>query len=324
MRRINRRIPMSGTSNKGNSTMSTIAVPTLSADLGLSEYLKQVRSFPMLSVEEEVSLAKRLRDSGDVEAAHKLVTSHLKLVVKIARQYRKFTLPFEDLISEGTVGLMKAVRKFDPEKGFRLSTYAMWWIKAEITEFVLKSWSIVRIGSITVQKKLFYNLHRSRARLQKLDSGDAPVDMDLQLAEELGVSVDDVKYLGNQLEKGDLSLNQSVSEFSDGPTEEYIDRLVDNSADPEQMVLSADFEDHRRALIEQAMSDLSDRDREIIIARRLEEDGVTLDELGQKFGVSRERIRQLEERALKKIKASICGQLGFESPEEIGPALLAV
>ena len=304
--------------------MSTIAVPTLSADLGLSEYLRQVRSFPILSIEEEVSLAERLRDSGDVDAAHMLVTSHLKLVVKIARQYQKFTLPFEDLISEGTVGLMKAVRKFDPEKGFRLSTYAMWWIKAEITEFVLKSWSMVRIGSITVQKKLFYNLHRARARLQKLDSGDPNVDMDVQLAEELGVSVGDVKYLGNRLEKGDLSLNQSVSEFSDGATEEYIDRLVDDSADPEQMVLSADFEDHRRALIEKAMLELSDRDREIIKARRLEEDGVTLEDLGQRFGVSRERIRQLEERALKKIKASICAQMGIESPEEIGPALLAV
>ena len=160
--------------------------------------------------------------------------------------------------------------------------------------------------------------------MQKLDDGRSGADLDEQLAEELGVSIDDVKYLGNQLEKGDLSLNQAVSDFSDSNTEEYIDRLADASADPEQVVLSADHENHQRLLIEQAMSDLSDRDREIIRARRLSEDGLTLEELGQRFGVSRERIRQLEERALKKIKASICDQLGIASPEDIGPALLAV
>jgi RNA polymerase sigma-32 factor len=304
--------------------MSSLAIPTLSADGGLSAYLREVRSFPMLSVEDEISLARRLRDHGDVDAAHTLVTSHLKLVVKIARQFRKFTLPFEDLISEGTIGLMKAVRKFDPEKGFRLSTYALLWIKAEITEFVLKSWSLVRIGSITVQKKLFYNLHRAKARLQKLHGDNPNIDMDQQLAEELGVSTNDVKYLGHRLEKGDFSLNQSVSEFGDGDAESYMDRLPDGSANPEQTVLAADHENHQRFLIEQALSDLPERDREIIQARRLSEDGATLEELGQQFGVSRERIRQIEERALKKIKSSICEQLGIDAPSQINAALLAV
>jgi RNA polymerase sigma-32 factor len=302
--------------------MSSIVVPTLSADRGLSAYLREVRSFPILSVEDEIKLARRWRDEGDVDAAHKLVTSHLKLVVKIARQFQKYTLPFEDLISEGTIGLMKAVRKFDPEKGYRLSTYALWWIKAEITEFVLKSWSLVRIGSITVQKKLFFNLHRAKARLQNLESGDADADINEQLADELGVSIDDVQYLGTRMEKGDLSLNQPANEFGDGSGEAYLDRLVSDTPDPERLVISADHNAYLRLLIEQAMSELTDRDREIIRARRLSEDGVTLEDLGQRFGVSRERIRQIEERALAKIKASICDQLGIESPGQISMELL--
>jgi len=304
--------------------MSTsIALPALSADLGLAAYLREVRSFPILSIEDEIRLARRWRDEGDVEAARTLVTSHLKLVVKIARQYQKFTLPFEDLISEGTIGLMKAVRKFDPEKGYRLSTYALWWIKAEITEFVLKSWSLVRIGSITVQKKLFYNLHRAKARLQNLDADATGTDIDGQLAEELGVSVDDVQYLGARLEKGDMSLDQPVMEFSDGEGESYLDRLPSDAPDPERQVLTADQESYRRRLIDRALLSLSERDREIIKARRLSEDGVTLEELGSRFGISRERVRQIEERALKKIKASICDQLGIDSATEISTRLLA-
>lgn len=304
--------------------MSALVLSTPSFDNGLSAYLRDVRSFPMLSIEDEVRLARRLRDHGDVDAAHTLVTSHLKLVVKIARKYQKFTLPFEDLISEGTVGLMKAVRKFDPEKGYRLSTYALLWIKAEITEFVLKSWSMVRIGSITVQKKLFYNLHRAKERLKTYDSDVSGVSYDEKLAEEIGVSIDEVKYLGHQMEKGDVSLDQSVADFADGDGASYLDRLPSEDADPEQRVMSANQEDYQRVLIEQAMAGLPERDREIIKARRLGEDGVTLEELGERFGVSRERVRQLEERALKKIKASICDQLGIDSPGAISRELLSI
>lgn len=303
--------------------MSSIALPTLSADRGLAAYLREIRALPMLSVEDEIKLARRWRDAGDVEAARTLVTSHLKLVVRIARQYRKFTLPFEDLISEGTIGLMKAVRKFDPEKGYRLSTYALLWIKAEITEFVLKSWSLVRIGSITVQKKLFYNLHRAKARLQNLDSGNGDADLDEQLAEELGVSVDDVRYLGNRLEKGDLSLDQPVAEFDDGEGETYLDRLPSDAADPEHHVISANHASYRQLLIERALSDLSERDREIVRARRLSDDPTTLEDLGKRFAISRERVRQVEERALKKIKESICDQLGVDSSAGVSAELLA-
>lgn len=300
--------------------MSSIAVPTLSADRGLSAYLREIRAFPILSVQDEVRLARRWRDIGDIDAARALVTSHLRLVVKIASRYRKFSLPFEDLISEGNIGLMKAVRKFDPEKGYRLSTYAMWWIKAEIMEFVLKSWSLVRIGSITVQKKLFYNLHRAKARLQNFDPDNTDVDFDEQLAEEIGVSIEEVQYLNNRLEKGDLSLNQSVNEYNEGET--YLDRLASDSADPEHQILSANHNAYQRRLIERALSELPERDREIISARRLSEDGITLEELGQRFGVSRERIRQIEERALKKIKASICNHLKMESSADINKTLL--
>ena len=302
--------------------MSSFAVPALSVDNGLSAYLREVRSIPMLSVEEEIALARKLRDEGDRDAAHKLVTSHLKLVVKIARQYRKFTLPFEDLISEGTIGLMKAVRKFDPEKGYRLSTYAMLWIKAEITEFVLKSWSLVRIGSITVQKKLFYNLHRARARLQRLDPEGAGHNFDEKLAAELGVSVDDVQYLGNRLEKGDVYLDQPIADMGEGDGDTHLDRLPSNADSPEQIVLSADNDRNQRLLLQGALEGLPDRDREIVEARCLSDDAITLEELGQRYGVSRERIRQIEERALKKIRASICDQLGVVSPSEINRELL--
>lgn len=302
--------------------MSSIALPALSSERGLSAYLQEVRAVPILSVEDEIKLARRWRDEGDVEAARTLVTSHLKLVVKIARQYRKFTLPFEDLISEGTIGLMKAVRKFDPDKGYRLSTYALWWIRAEITEFVLKSWSMVRIGSITVQKKLFYNLHRVKARLRSLDTGADGGDLDEQVADELGVSVDDVKYLGARLEKGDLSLDLPVGDFADGDGDTYLDRLPSDAPDPEHRVLEADQAAYRRGLIESALAELSERDREIIRARRLSEDAVTLEELGNRYGVSRERIRQIEERALKKMKASIAGRLGLEAPDRLATDLL--
>jgi RNA polymerase sigma-32 factor len=268
-----------------------------------------------------MALARQWREQGDTDAAHRLVTSHLRLVVKIASQYRKFTLPIEDLISEGTVGLMKAVRKFDPDKGYRLSTYALWWIRAEIMDFVLKSWSLVRIGTNALQKKMFYNLHRARSRLTKLESGMSRFEIDEQLADEFGVSVDDVQLLESRFTKGDVSLDQPVIGFDDGDGEAAIDRLPDERADPESQLATAQEQVYRRDLIEAAMAGLPDREQDIIRARWLSEKTETLEELGSKYGVSRERIRQLEERALQKIRATVYERMAGDGPGQ-EPALI--
>lgn len=304
--------------------MSSIALPTLSDDRSLAAYLREIRSFPYLTNEEEFMLAQRWREHGDIEAAHRLVTSHLRLVVKIAAQYRKFSMPFADLIAEGNIGLMKAVRKFDPEKGCRLATYAMWWIKGQITEFILKSWSLVRMGSFALQKQLFFGLQDARKRLSRFDDGSFDPELEEKLAAEFGTTPEEVGRMGNRFEHGDVSLDRPATTFDDGDGETGLDRLFDDRPGPEDRVAAAETASQRRRLIETALTTLSDRDRAIIEARWLDDERVTLDTLGQRFGVSRERIRQLEARALKKLRSGILEQLGGEGGADTGAALLAV
>jgi len=304
--------------------MSSIALPTLSDDRSLAAYLREVRSFPYLTNEEEFMLARRWRDHGDTEAAHRLVTSHLRLVVKIAGQYRKFSVPFSDLIAEGNIGLMKAVRKFDPDKACRLATYAMWWIKGQITEFILKSWSLVRMGSFALQKQLFYGLRDARKRLNRFDDGTFDPELEERLAAEFGVAPEEVSRVANRLERGDVSLDRPAVAFDDCDGETGLDRLRDDAPDPEDQVAAVEAAAERRRLIEGALDTLPDRDRKIIEARWLNDEKATLDVLGQRFGVSRERIRQLEARALKKLRSGILQQLGTEGSPGIGAVLQAV
>ena len=292
--------------------MPSIALPAPSEERGLGNYLREIRAFPILSPEEEFMCARRWREHGDREAAHRLVTSHLRLVVKIARRYSGYRLPFADLIAEGNVGLMKAVRKFDPDRGFRLATYAMWWIKAEIMEFVLRSWSLVRIGPMSMQKRLFFSLRRARARLNIMEQEQLTADQIDRLAAETGAPVDDIAWLSHRMAARDVSLNQPVGDDEAG--DERIDWLRDESADPERRVAEAEERAWRERIVAQAMAVLSPRDREIVGARWLGDGKVTLEELGRRYGISRERVRQIEERAMRKMKAAIADLLEGEAP----------
>lgn len=284
--------------------MTEMTLPVLSADLGLAAYLDKINKFPYLEQEEEYMLAKRWSEVGDISAAHRLVTSHLRLVVKIANGFRGYGLPFVELISEGNIGLMQAVKKFDPEKGFRLATYAMWWIKAAIQEYVLHSWSLVKIGTTAAQKKLFFNLRRIKNSLNKLDNSNLSREEVKSIANELEVSEQDVVEMDARLSFSDQSLNDPVYN-SDESNYELIDVLEESA--PNQEVVLAETQDFSRKhkLFLSAMEKLTEREREIITARKLQENPATLDDLSNIYNISRERIRQIETRAMEKLAEGV-------------------
>ena len=272
-------------------------------DGGLTRYLEEIRRFPMLEPQEEYMLAKRYREHNDPKAAHKLVTSHLRLVAKIAMGYRGYGLPIGEVISEGNVGLMQAVKRFEPERGFRLATYAMWWIKASIQEYVLRSWSLVKMGTTANQKRLFFNLRKVKSKIQALDDGDLNPEQVKEIATRLNVSEEDVISMNRRL-SGDTSLNAPIR-ASEGESGEWQDWLVDDSSSQEQLLIEEDELENRRAMLEQAMEGLNDREKRIFKARRLSEDPVTLEELSTEFGISRERVRQIEVRAFEKVQNAV-------------------
>ena len=282
------------------ATLPSIAV--ISPEGNLHRYLSEIRKFPMLEVNEEYMLAKAWREHDDVESAHKLVTSHLRLVAKIAMGYRGYGLPVADLISEGNVGMMLAVKRFDPERGFRLATYAMWWIRASIQEYVLHSWSLVKIGTTAAQKKLFFNLRKLKGQLQAIDDGDLHPDDVTKIAERLDVSETDVISMNRRLAGGDSSLNASPSAESDG---EWMDWLVDETESQEIQLAETQELSKRRLLLNQAMRGLNDRERHILMERRLRDEPKTLEDLSQEYDVSRERIRQIEVRAFERLQRAI-------------------
>lgn len=279
-------------------------IPAISPDGNLSRYLDQIRQFPMLEASEEYELATSWKDRGDVEAAHKLVTSHLRLVAKIAMGYRGYGLPMADLISEGNLGMMHAVKKFEPEKGFRLATYAMWWIKAAIQEYILRSWSLVKIGTTSAQKKLFFNLRRLKNKIQDVDQGHLQPEQIITIAETLDVSEADVISMDQRMAGRDHSLNTTISSDGDQVTE-WQDWLEDDTVDQETSFAEAEEFNARKNLMVQAMAALNPREQRIIEARRLSEPPLTLEELAAEFDVSRERVRQIEVRAFEKLSSAV-------------------
>jgi RNA polymerase sigma-32 factor len=284
----------------------TSTLPTISSEGGLQRYLQEIRQFPMLQPEEEFMLAKRWREHNDREAAHKLVTSHLRLVAKIAMGYRGYGLPIGEVISEGNVGLMQAVKRFEPDKGFRLATYAMWWIKASIQEFILRSWSLVKMGTTASQKKLFFNLRKVKGQIQALEEGDLRPDQVAEIARRLGVPSEDVVSMNRRL-SGDASLNAPVRIDAEG---EWQDWLVDETDDQEQVLAQGEEASMRHDMLTEAIEKLNDRERRVFEARRLRDDPVTLEDLSQEFGVSRERIRQIEVRAFEKVQKAVKAAAG--------------
>ena len=282
--------------------MAQSALPIITAESGLGRYLDEIRRFPMLEPQEEYMLAKRWREHGDRNAAHKLVTSHLRLVAKIAMGYRGYGLPIAEVISEGNVGLMQAVKRFEPEKGFRLATYAMWWIKAAIQEYILRSWSLVKMGTTANQKKLFFNLRKAKSRISALEEGDLRPDQVKLIARRLGVTEQDVVDMNRRL-GGDVSLNAPIRE--DGDSGEWQDWLVDDESDQETRLAESEEADNRKKALGEALTVLNDRERRIFEARRLADDPITLEELAAEFGVSRERVRQIEVRAFEKVQRAV-------------------
>ena len=277
-------------------------VPNLSPEGNLSRYLQEIRRFPMLDVDEEYMLAKRWREHGDVDAAHQMVTSHLRLVAKIAMGYRGYGLPLADLIAEGNVGMMQAVKRFDPERGFRLATYAMWWIRAAIQEYVLHSWSLVKIGTTAAQKKLFFSLRKTKAKLQAIEDGDLPQETVKKIAHRLDVPQQEVVNMNRRLLAPDHSLNAPVRDDSEG---EWQDWLVSDAPDQETLVGDAEELDQRRGFLTSAMEDLNERERHILEERRLKDSPTTLEDLSREYGISRERVRQIEVRAFEKLQKSV-------------------
>ncbi len=280
----------------------TAALPTLTTESGLAHYLSEIRRFPMLEPQEEYMLAKRWREHGDSKAAHKLVTSHLRLVAKIAMGYRGYGLPISEVVSEGNVGLMQAVKRFEPEKGFRLATYAMWWIKASIQEYILRSWSLVKMGTTANQKKLFFNLRKAKSKIAALGEGDMRPDQVALIAKRLGVKESDVIEMNRRL-GGDASLNAPIREEGEGG--EWQDWLVDESPNQERILADHEEYDARHSALMSALGVLNDRERRIFEARRLAEDPMTLEDLAAEFGVSRERVRQIEVRAFEKVQDAV-------------------
>src|SRR6187455_1494626 len=297
------------------------ALPVLSGETGLSRYLEEIRRFPMLEPQEEYMLAKSWREHGDRDAAHRLVTSHLRLVAKIAMGYRGYGLPISEVISEGNVGLMQAVKRFEPDKGFRLATYAMWWIKASIQEYILRSWSLVKMGTTANQKKLFFNLRKAKSKISALQEGDLRPDQVQLIAKRLGVTEQDVVDMNRRL-GGDASLNAPIRE--DGDSGEWQDWLVEDSESQETVMAQHEELDNRRKALSQALSVLNERERRIFEARRLADDPVTLEELAEEFGVSRERVRQIEVRAFEKIQKAVKTNVAAMESPKAQPAALPV
>ena len=282
--------------------MTTRSLPAITPDGSLSRYLQEIRKFPMLEPEQEYMLAKRWREDEDGDAAHQLVTSHLRLVAKIAMGYRGYGLPVGEVISEGNVGLMQAVKRFEPEKGFRLATYAMWWIRAAIQEYILRSWSLVKMGTTANQKKLFFNLRRVKGQIQAIDEGDMRPEQVTEIATRLGVPETDVVSMNRRLAAQDHSLNAPLRADSEG---EWQDWLVDDA--PTQEAILADKEEltQRRELLAEALEDLNEREKHILMERRLKEQPATLEELSQVYDISRERVRQIEVRAFEKLQKAM-------------------
>src|ERR1043166_2058140 len=279
--------------------MAANALAVMSPEGGLSRYLSEIRKFPMLAKDQEFMLAKAWQEHQDPQAAPQLVTSHLRLVAKIAMGYRGYGLPIGEVISEGNVGLMQAVKKFDPDKGFRLATYAMWWIRAAIQEYILRSWSLVKMGTTAAQKKLFFNLRKIKGQLKALDEGDLRPDQVKRIATQLGVTEEDVVSMNRRL-AGDSSLNAPVR--NDAESGEWQDWLVDDTMDQETALAESEERDIRREMLNNALKGLNPRERRVFEARRLAEEPLTLEELSAEFGVSRERIRQIEVRAFEKVQ----------------------
>ena len=277
------------------------ALPVVSAESGLARYLAEIRRFPILAPEEEYMLAKRWSEHQDAKAAQALVTSHLRLVAKIAMGYRGYGLPLGEIVSEGNIGLMQAVKRFEPERGFRLATYAMWWIRASIQEYILRSWSLVKMGTTASQKKLFFNLRKAKSRISAFEEGDLRPENVAAIATKLGVSQQDVIDMNRRM-GGDASLNAPLREEGEG---EWQDWLVDDSADQEHLLVEQEEIDNRRVALRGALNVLNERERRIFEARRLADDPVTLEELSTEFGVSRERVRQIEVRAFEKVQDAV-------------------
>jgi len=276
-------------------------LPAPSPEQGLNRYMQEIRKFPMLEPEEEYMLAKRWVDHEDTEAAHKMVTSHLRLAAKIAMGYRGYGLPQSEVISEANVGLMQAVKKFDPEKGFRLATYAMWWIRASIQEYVLRSWSMVKLGTTSAQKKLFFNLRKAKNRIGALEEGDLRPENVSRIATDLGVTEDEVVSMNRRMSGGDASLNAIVGSDGEGATQ-WQDWLTDDSVDTAGDYEESDELTARRALMAEAMDVLNEREKDILVQRRLAEETITLEDLSGQYDVSRERIRQIEVRTFEKLQ----------------------
>ena len=285
------------------STKSEISnLPILSGEGGLSLYLAQIKKFPMLDAEEEYMLAKNWKDSGNLKSAHKLVTSHLRLVAKIAMGYRGYGLPVSELISEGNIGLMQAVKKFDPDRGFRLATYAMWWIKAGIQEYVLRSWSLVKMGTTAAQKKLFFNLKKIKKQIAPSEEGDLRKEQVNEISKRLGVKSDEVVSMNRRMMGQEKSLNDPIKSDEKG---EWQDWVVDENLDQELYISQKQELDEKKSLLKDAIKILNEREREIIQDRKLSEDPKTLDELSKKYKISRERIRQIETKAFEKLQKAM-------------------
>jgi RNA polymerase sigma-32 factor len=274
------------------------ALPILAGENGLTRYLEEIRRFPMLQPDEEYVLAKRWKEHSDSDAAHRLVTSHLRLVAKIAMGYRGYGLPIGEVISEGNIGLMQAVKRFEPDKGFRLATYAMWWIRASIQEYILRSWSLVKLGTTANQKKLFFNLRKAKSQISAFEEGDLRPENAAAIATKLGVSQQEVLEMNRRL-SGDASLNAPLREEGEG---EWQDWLVDDASDQESILVESEETANRRAALSEALGVLNERERRIFEARRLADDPMTLEDLSTEFGISRERVRQIEVRAFEKVQ----------------------
>ena len=295
-------------------------LPALSSDSGLAHYFSEIRKFPMLEPQQEFMLAKAWKEHEDRDSAHQMVTSHLRLVAKIAMGYRGYGLPISEVISEGNVGLMQAVKRFEPDKGFRLATYAMWWIKAAIQEYILRSWSLVKMGTTANQKKLFFNLRKAKGKISALEEGDMRPDQVALIAKRLGVTQQDVVDMNRRL-GGDVSLNAPVR--NDGDTGEWQDWLVDDREDQESVLARDEEKDNRHHAVSDALTVLNERERRIFEARRLAEEPVTLEDLAAEFGVSRERVRQIEVRAFEKVQKAVRNRVSaMEQPKAV-PALEA-
>ena len=292
--------------------MAARSLPSVGAHGGLTRYLEEIRQFPMLEPQQEYMLAKSWREHGDRDAAHQLVTSHLRLVARIAMGYRGYGLPIGEVISEGNVGLMQAVKRFDPDKGFRLATYAMWWIRAAIQEYILRSWSLVKMGTTAAQKKLFFNLRKIKGQLKALEEGDLRPDQVKLIATRLGVTEDDVVSMNRRL-AGDSSLNAPVR--NDAESGEWQDWLVDDTVDHETALAESEERDQRRDMLNDALKGLNARERRVFEARRLADEPLTLEELSAEFSVSRERIRQIEVRAFEKVQKAVQKAAAAAQPE---------